>query len=321
MRFLKNFFLYLKKNKWIINFFKIIITVIIFYLLFHNINIKNILSKIKYIKIKYLILNILISLIVTPSLLMWRLKLLFDYNKIKINFFYLLRMHYISLFFQIIFPSSFASDAIKIYYLRNKEKISKVSVIVFLSRFLGVFTVILLSAIFSIIYKDFYKIFSVINISKTLYIKIIFLLFIFLAMILLFIKPFSFFNIKRILKSNIFSKIQKIETVYNQKVLLIGIFISILIQFIMAVTFFLYGKSCNIDFTFYKLILYSPLIILLTLLIPSVNGIGVREFLLYKFFKPEIGNIENLFLISFEMLIVISCITVVGGILYWLKRK
>ncbi|MDD5066304.1 MAG: lysylphosphatidylglycerol synthase transmembrane domain-containing protein [bacterium] len=314
-------FLFTKKiyqNKLLTNLIKIFFTLLILYILFGNINLRLAFQNLKHIRWAYLSLNIILSLTLLQFLMTGRLKLFLNFNGVKINFWKLMQFHYISLFFQVLLPSSIGSDAVKIYYLRNKSRISRLSLIIIMSRFIGVFTILLTAG--------FCLLFSRTPLEKDLLlrsgtIKLAALFLILLMGICLWTKPFTWLNGISKHRYKLLKYFSLVEGVYDRRTLLQAMFYSLFIQGITVLSFLLFYMGIDITLPLLKSFIYIPVTQLFTFIIPSMNGMGVREYFLYGFFQKEVFNLENMFLISVQMFLTSLVPALAGGILYFFKKR
>ena len=176
-------------NKKLLNIIKIVITLGIFFILFHKVDIKQVLANLKNYNLFYLFINILLATTALQFFTIFRLNSFLKYNKVPVSFKDLTKIHYISSFFQSVFPSAFGTDIVKVYYLRNRGKLLKIGAIVFITRFIGFLTLFLISY-FSIVLFD-----AKININiyfNMETIKIISLFILIIIGFILFFKPFSY---------------------------------------------------------------------------------------------------------------------------------
>src|SRR5271157_4144061 len=81
--FIKN----LKLNKTVINLIRVFITVALFYILFHKLNLLILINNLKNISIYYILIAFFIGVIFVTILLVIRLQVILRFNKIYISFF------------------------------------------------------------------------------------------------------------------------------------------------------------------------------------------------------------------------------------------
>ncbi len=316
------FFVFVEKlinNKLFMTILKICITLSIFFILFRKIDIHLVFNNLKNFSLFYLLINVILGVGLMQGFFVIRLHLFLKYNQIQSNIKELTKFHYISLFFQILLPSALGSDAVKVYYLRKRAKLIKVGLVVFITRVIGIFTLLLIS-FFTLVLFDI-KLFDInlyINIEKMK--KIIFLFLIMASFILLF-KPFSYICNKIKMKAKILKYFSSVENTYNIKLILLTLLFSFIIHSITIFMTYFFFKGIGINLNLFKCFLYIPAVILFTFIIPTIYGMGVREYLLYHFFQQEVVNIENMFIITMAMMSVNFCLALTGGVVYFFKKR
>ncbi|MFA5145815.1 MAG: lysylphosphatidylglycerol synthase transmembrane domain-containing protein [Candidatus Omnitrophota bacterium] len=245
----------------------------------------------------------------------FRLKLIIEAQDLRVTFGETLSLAFIGYFFNNFLPTTIGGDVVKGYYLSKKtnEKMGSYSAI-FVDRVIGLFTMIFM-AFFALLFAGSqfsdnrvrYLIYLTTAISVT---GIIFItsksfarLFSFL---LVFMKPFE-------------DKIRRAYEVihrYKHRRLLMyqSFFISIISQIFFFLSLGMLALSIGSKIRIMDLLLRMPVISALSLL-PSINGLGVRESSTVVFFGPLIGK-ENAFAVSILWLLVLFIVSVAGGIVY-----
>lgn len=313
------FFKKIIKNKIYFNFLKYVITIGILFLLFRKINIHEVIITLKKFNLVYLVINLFLGIIALQYFSIIRLHYFLNYNHIHISFKKLTKFHYISMFFQSLLPSGFGSDIVKVYYLRNLGKLLKTGVIVFVPRIIGSFSYVLISYILLTIFNI-----QIENINKIIdinWIKNIFFIIVVGTLFFLFFKPFTFIYNRIKKKIKLLKYIYETEKTFNPKTVIIIFIYSLLIFFINVMMIYLFFKGLNIDVNIIKAFTYLPIVISITFIIPSINGMGVREYLIYQFFQQEIGSIENMLVLTIAMFLIYFGITISGGIVYFFKKS
>jgi uncharacterized membrane protein YbhN (UPF0104 family) len=293
--------------------------VLVFYLLFRKLNIRHALGNLGLISLPLLGLNILMGLVLIQFSTVLRLKFFLDHNRIKVTFCQLLRYHFISLFFQNLLPSSLGSDAVKIYYLRNTSKLGRLSVIVLFSRFIGIFTMGII-ALFSL-----YVFVDRVNGRDILinngHLPLLLIILSLLILILLFIKPFTWLHHRTKGRIKPLKYLVSLESVYGRDTLAWALLFSLIIQFTSIFGTYLYYVGIGIPLDLKKCLIYIPAALLIAFVIPSINGMGVREYFLYSFFSKEVVSVENMFLISLQITIALLFTALIGWIVYFFKKR
>lgn len=302
------------QNKPVSNLLKTGLTVLVFYILFRKIDFRQALGRINLIHWPLLGLNILLGLIFIQLSTVLRLKVLLDHNGIKVPFRELLRYHFISLFFQNILPSSFGSDAVKIYYLRNKSGLGRVSAAVLFSRFIGIFTM----AFIGIVSLNIF--FHRMEIIRPPW-PFLALLAASCLILILFIKPFTRLHKKTRGRIKLLKYPVLLESVYGRRVLALSFLYSLLIQFTSVFGTYLYYAGIGIFPDFKKCLIFIPAALIIAFIVPSVNGMGVREYFLYTFFSKEVAGVENMFLVSLQITASIFFTVLIGWVVYFFKKR
>lgn len=320
--FIKKIFFIVKKaygNKLVSNLLKTGFTLLVFYILFRHIDFKQALAKVGLINLPLLGFNMLLGLIFIQLSTVLRLKVLLDHNGIRVPFRELLRYHFISLFFQNILPSSLGSDAVKIYYLRNKSGLGRVSAIVLFSRFIGIFTMAFIGIVSLNIFINRPGNAGIFMIRPPW--PFLMLLAGACVILILFIKPFT-----RLYKKNrggikLLKYPALLESVYGSRALLLSFLYSLLIQFTSIFGTYLYYAGIGIFPDFKKCLILIPAALIIAFIVPSINGMGVREYFLYTFFSREITSVENMFLVSLQITASIFFTALIGWIVYFFKKR
>ena len=230
----------------------------------------------------------------------------------------------VGLFFNIFLPTGAGGDIAKIFYLvKNEEKKLLLGSSVIVDRFIGALTVITMGVI-AVFFKK--------NLDRRIYFSIAGL-FIFTCFLFIFLssrKTASFFynGIKKILPEKFREKLKILYNVFfkyfsvrKNILLVIGIsfilqIFSIFSQYLMAISF--YWKSvfpANLNIFF----IYIPLIWVATT-IPSLGGLGIREFSYVFFFSGSFGK-ENSFALSLLVLLSILINSFIGAIIFFTLKN
>jgi len=239
------------------------------------------------------------------------------YLKNKTSLFYIWKLTMIGLFFNIFLPTSAGGDAIKIFYLvkdDNKKVLPGISVVI--DRFIGSLTVLTMGTIGLI--------FSGIDNLK---IKIFIPSLTFILILFYFLLSNSNFTrkiytpFKKILPSFLNEKLTFLYNSFNfyfreKKFIFLSIISSFFLQCISILTNFIVacGIMRNFSIPISIFFVYIPLIWLSTM-IPSIGGIGVREFSYVFFFKSYIGK-ENAFALSLIFLLALFIQAIIGSIIF-----
>jgi len=308
------------KKKAISFLIKIVISGTFLFLVIKKIDFHQLLNIFKNSNIYLISIGLLILIGISFLLALRWFLIVKIYLKNKTSLFYIWKLTMIGLFFNIFLPTSAGGDAVKIFYLVKDDKkkvLPGISVVI--DRFIGSLTVLTMGTIglifsgignlkikvfipsLSFILFFLYFLFSNPNFTRKIYAP--------------FKKIFpSFLNEKLIFLYNSFNFYFR-----GKKFVFLSIISSFFLQCISILTNFIVAcgimKSFSIPIsTFF---VYIPLIWLSTM-IPSIGGIGVREFSYVFFFKSYIGK-ENAFALSLIFLLSIFIQAIIGSIIFLSK--
>lgn len=258
---------------------------------------------------------ILIFLINLPLAL--RFKYILEiYFKKNLPFPLIFKLTMIGIFFNNFLPTSAGGDIVKIFYVVKDEKnkfLSGISVLI--DRYIGALTVMTMGLISIFFYKSDDKI-------NYLIIGLFFLLlFSFYFFSYRKFASFLYSPFKKIFPEFINEKILQLYNSINfyfterRKNFYIAIFISFLLQILTIFSQYLIGISIvKKNLSILPFFIYIPLIWTSTL-IPSIGGLGVREFSYIFLFSNFIGK-ENSYALSILVLLSIILNGIVGGIIF-----
>ncbi len=238
----------------------------------------------------------------------------------------LMKFYLVSNFFNHFLPTRFGGDIIRIADTRDMDEGTSASMaIVFIERISGIFILIIFALISSIIRMNFVE--DLHFLWLIIIAGLLGIIFLYILIKKLPVNYFLKFNPKYkklklfLVKFNSFHIIIK-GNLLKDKVLLKVLFWGFILQLNVIIHYYLIGLSLgvNIPFIDYFLII-SILLIVLSVPI-SVNGIGVREFVLTKFFTIY-GFTNPAIAISFSFLDMLFnlILGIIGGIIYILRKK
>lgn len=239
------------------------------------------------------------------------------YLKEKKSLFFIWKLTMIGLFFNIFLPTSAGGDAVKIFYLvkdDSKKVLPATSVVI--DRFIGSLTVLTMGFIalfFSNVDDNKIRIF----IPSLVFILLFF--YFFLSYDSFAKKVYSLF--KKIIPDFLDEKLKVIYRSFNfyfreKKVIFLSILLSFFLQSLSIFGNFLVAcgliKSFSLPVSIF--FVYIPLIWVATV-IPSIGGLGIREFSYIFFFKKYLNN-EKAFALSLIFLLSIIIQAVIGSIIF-----
>lgn len=253
---------------------KLIITIVLIFLVFRYIGIKNVYSEISNVNIYYILLSFLFTfLLVLFKAIRWKgIVSIFNASiKTGTSIIYTL----ISIAFSFVTPSKLG-ELVKVKYLVDKTGI----------RYLTSFVTVVTDKIFDVIAMAFLGLlgFSLLGISKwkvpfiagfVLYLIALILIFIYFEKVIASMPRF----IPKKYKEG-FSKINLTKGIYLKSLL-----ISLVIWIILSIQAFFILKSLGVNASLFITITAVPLMALSSLVPISIGGIGIRELIAISFFS------------------------------------
>ena len=241
-------------------------------------------------------------------------------ENISITFFEAVSLTFIGYFFNNFLPTSIGGDVVKAYHLSKKAKEKTGSfTAVFVDRAIGLLTMIFMAfiALFFVETKSIdtrvkYMIYSITAAS------FLFMLFMMnraiarrFSIFLLFLRPIE-------------EKLRKLYTAINRyrhhKILMFhSLLISVASQLLFFLSIGIIASSIGSHISVMQILLRMPIISVMSLL-PSINGLGLREGSTVLLFGPLIGK-ENAFAISILWFLVLFVISLLGGLVYALSPQ
>jgi len=297
---------------------------LLFYLVFFKANPKEIVEVLEKAYFPYIILAFsLHSIGILISAVRW--KLLLKNHSSKYSVLDLSKSYLVSCFFNHFLPTRFGGDIVRISDTKGIEKgISASTAIIVIERMSGIIILLIFAFISSVVKINFVKESPMVLIA--LFIGIIGII---LFVVLWKVLPIGFFGkfkFKRSFLNKFFIKLDEflfvIKNSLKQKRLMKRVFLfSFLLQLNVIIHYYLIGISLGVNIPFFDYFFTIP-ILLLALSIPiSINGIGIRELVLIKFFV--FYSFSSEYAISFSFLDVIFnlILGIIGGIIYILRKK
>lgn len=222
---------------------------------------------------------------------------------------------FIGYFFNNFLPTSIGGDVAKAYYLSRKssDKLGSYTS-VFVDRAMGLVTMILMAAIALLFAQGQ---FVDTNIRYMIYGITVFTL---LGIIFLMNKNFAkkFSGLLVVIRP-IEDKVRKLyNAVHHYKkhtsLIIKSFAISILSQLLFFVSIGVLAKSIGAVIPAMEVLMRMPIICAISLL-PSINGLGVREGSMVVLFGPLIGK-ESAFVVSILWFLVLFLTSIIGGLIY-----
>lgn len=307
------------------NILRILISLFFIGLLFFMVreDIPQVIQVLKNINRRYLAFAVTIFLF-TVFVLAWRLQMIFEAEEIPIKFFDASNLTFVGYFFNNFLPTSVGGDIVKAMCAARvtKEPVKSLTSVL-MDRIFGLFTFIMIPSI-SLLF--FLKEVQDIRVPVVIYSFLAFSIF---FSFLLFNRDIArrFQFVERLLDyMKLGSKARKIydglHKFKDHKILivkamllsLIGQSVNILVLYILAVALGVRPSFANAVYFF----LLVPVVHLISMM-PSLNGLGVREWAYIQFLSPHIGK-EYAFAIGILWFALLLLLSVIGGVIYLLRH-
>ncbi len=252
--------------------------------------------------------------------LAYRLKTVLKAKKIRLKFLEVVKLTFTGFFFNNFLPTAVGGDVVKGYYLYKNtgDKLNSFISIV-MDRFIGFFTLFLMASV-SLIFSHSY-----VQNKTLIFFTVGILLLLTIMLVVLFNKKaaraFRFFSplAERMgIKEKIERSYNTINDLKSNKGLIAqALPVSITAQAIAFVVVYLLTRALGSYISIKMVFLFMPLVFIIALL-PSINGLGVREWAIYYLFGPYVGRKEALAL-GLLWLFMLFLVSITGGIIYLLQ--
>lgn len=253
-------------------------------------------------------------------LLSWRMQLVFVVTQVKLSFKEAVQLNFIGYFFNNFLPTSAGGDVVKAYYSgkishKNVESFSAVLA----DRLFGTYAIFLVAGVtVGFVFH---------SLQNSLIAWIIWAVLILFTGGLLFTP--SLFRLLHVLMrrfrwkrlSLLTEQLQEIAESYGKNAVaaLQVLGLSVLTKVLSVVGAFLLTQSLGVHVPFLTLLWVVPLVFAVSML-PSLNGLGIREGTYVYFLGPYIGR-EYAFALSLLWLAVYFLSDVIGGLIYAFSRE
>ena len=262
----------------------------------------------------------------------WRWKILLDARNIKFSFGYLMKVYFISWFFNNILPTTIGGDVFRVAYTAKKDDITGRSssslafAAAFVDRFIGFIGLFFFASIAA----------GVLFLSKkgqNQYLLLNLLGFIILIVILLAVFSDSVHRVfsKIFARIKIFRLGERFERAYSEvkeyrqtkSKLIYSFLLSLLIQALSGFIWFFIALGISVTTSILYYFLYIPGIGVLTMVPITVGGLGMRENIFVNIFNNVLGVArEKATAISGLYLIINLIFALIGGIVFlFVKRQ
>ncbi len=244
-----------------------------------------------------------------------RLKILIGAQNIAVTLKEALSLTFIGYFFNNFLPTSIGGDVAKAYYLsKNTDKKAGAYASVFVDRVIGLFTMISMAFLALFFVEE-----GVVDPTLRYIIYAITLGSIVFIILITNKRLAQKFRFLFFIINPIKEKLRKVYEIIHQykyhKALLIKSFI---ISFVSQILFFtslgVVALSIGSWIPIKDLLIKMPIVSMMSLL-PSINGLGLREGSTVVLFGPLIGS-GKAFAMSILWLVILLCISVAGGLIY-----
>lgn len=280
-------------------------------------DVKNIASIIVNSNKIFFVSAFLLSYVITFGLSV-RLKLLMAGQKIWLPIKDLIYLTFIGFFFNNFLPTSIGGDIVKAYYASKKtnNKTASYAAVLF-DRFMGFFSALSLAVIGIIFIGG--------DLDNKRIAAFIFIMLGVAALLILLLlnRKIARFLLPPFFKSGVLSSVkEKISKLYNAVnfyrhsfgVLIKTYFLALLLQGFSVLGVYLFISCLGGEISILKLFLVIPIVWIVSML-PSLNGLGVREGAFVYLLKGDIGT-EMAFAVSLLWLSTIISFSIVGGALH-----
>lgn len=271
---------------------------------------------------KFLLALSVILVVIALLMQAYRLKFLFDAQSIHLSAKDVIHLTFIGQFFNNFMPTSVGGDVVKAYYASGgTHKKLETYAAVAVDRMLGVVTLMWVALAALAVNKS-----ELVDKTAVFIIGIIFIIGV-VFMALVFNKKAA----KSFLFFKVFFKNQKIkehlERLYEatskyrrHKILIFhALWLSLAAQLVFYVMVYILTLSISSRVSFIYLLLTMPVIATISML-PSLNGLGIRESGFVYFLGSVIGS-EKAFALSILFVAVMLIVSLSGGVIFLFKRE
>ena len=241
---------------------------------------------------------------------------------LSISLFKAFRIYMIAFFFNNFLPSTVGMDFIRGAYVdTDKKKIADVISTIILERWIGLLGIIIYVTIIPLIF------FRIIDVQYFYYvsgggglISIIFVIAIWnervYSILSRFIAKITWLHLGE-KANNLYSSLRTMRK--HPQMFFTNLILSISIQLLFVLANYFIVRSQMLDITFLDLLIYVPLISIISMIPVTINGIGLRDWAYITFFG--IGMKEQAFSLSITFFILITLVSLIGGIMFIFEKK
>ncbi|MCM8771736.1 MAG: flippase-like domain-containing protein [Candidatus Omnitrophica bacterium] len=296
-------------------FLRFFVSFLFIYLILRKINFDEVGQVLKNVDLFSLSITFLFIFFINIPLALRFKYILEIYFKETLSLLLIWKLTMIGLFFNNFLPTSAGGDIVKIFYIVKDEKeklLSGISILI--DRYIGALTVMTMGTISVLFY--YYE-----KISILILILMFLLIFFFYFFSKREIAFFFYKFLKKIFppiineKLLVFYNSINFYFVKNKRKLYLAILISFITQILSIFSqYFLVYSILKKKISFYPFFIFIPLIWTSTL-IPSIGGLGIREFSYIYLFSNFIGK-DNAYALSLLVLLSIIFNSIIGGVIF-----
>lgn len=315
--------------KKIFSFLRIIIALALCYYLLRTIDVRASFDIMKQVNLWFFALSMLLFFIFL-LICNWRWKILLDARDLRFSFGYLLKVYFVSWFFNNILPTTVGGDVLRIAYTVKKDEYtgkprrSTALAVTLIDRFIGFIGLFFFACLAS-------AMLYLVKSSKNQY--LLFVIIGFIALVIMLLSMFSdrahrvfSWIFARIKLFNLGEKLkrayQEIKDFREAKVqLMYSFLLSLLVQVSLALVWFACAIGISVKTSVLYYFLYIPIIGVLTMIPVTIGGLGLRENLFVSLFSAHGMTTAQAGAISLLYLIVNFIFAIIGGIVFLFIKK
>lgn len=294
---------------------KTVVSLFFIYLVTRAIDFSKTFEILKNVDLTFLFFILILNYIVTFFIGLRWYYILQMFNE-KLSFLGVWKLSLIGLCFNIILPTGTGGDAVKILYItkNQKEKLKAATSVVF-DRFIGSSTIVLMAIISLLSYEKNLPVKLKIVLSSLLILVLLIWLVILWEKLAIFIARIFPYKIRQKLKAFYnHLRFYSINTKMLTKAVLASFAVQILSVYIQYLCAMLVSPTGNSPVPFFLFFVFIP-IIWLSAIVPSLGGLGIREYGYLFFFKSYTGENAAIALAILNLFLIFSQ-AVLGGLIF-----
>jgi glycosyltransferase 2 family protein len=230
----------------------------------------------------------------------------------------LLSSYFSGMFLNTFLPSSIGGDMYRVYVVaRFSQNMEASFASVFIERITGIFALLgiaffSLPAAFQWI-KNWNVIWLLLGCTAILSLVVLLIL---SPRVLMWVKPF----LNKLKANNLVDKFIKIQLilikfVHYRKYLALSLILSFLLQLMIIYYYYLISEQLNIPILYWQLLIFVPIVVVVTLLPISLGGLGIKEGVLAYLFVQINLSVEQAVLLSLTVMTLGLILSLPGGII------